>query len=511
MGNPPAGNTNSSAAPLLEMQRISKRFPGVLALDNVSVRLGRGEILALMGENGAGKSTLIKVLGGGQAPDSGSIRIDGVPVQIRTIADATAHGIALIHQELMLVPQLDVASNIFLGHERKQDTLGTLSRKRMEAEAQRLMSLVGLDVSPNTLVEQLTTGQMQMVEICKALNRKVRILVLDEPTSSLSLKETERLLSIMFDLRAQGVAMLYVSHRMEEVFRVADRITVLRDGRTVGDLSKEQATPDALVSMMVGRTLSTLFAKRQSVPGERLLAADQLLVPGAKVPVSFDSRRGEILGFAGLVGSGRTELMEVLAGVVRSRSGCMSITGEPYSPSSVANAIRRGVCLVPEDRKAHGLVLAMTVAENISLPDLPNYRPRWRFDVQRQQKVAEASVRDLQIRPYDANSKTRNLSGGNQQKVVLAKWLALQPRVLILDEPTRGVDVGAKAEIYARIVALADQGLSILLVSSDLEEILGLSDRVVVMRDRRIVAIVSGEEVTKERIGMLMTSESAAA
>ena len=497
--------------PVLEMRGITKRFPGVLALNRVDLRLRRGEILALMGENGAGKSTLMKVLSGAQSPDEGEILLEGVPVRMQSTAAAKTLGIGIIHQELMLAPNLDVACNIFLGCEPGTHALGLLNRRRMQSEADLLLQKVGLKVSPKAIIKSLTAGQMQMIELCRALARNARILILDEPTSSLSHKETERLLALVAELRASGISMIYISHRMEEVFRIADRITVLRDGCAIGDLRIGETTPTKIVSMMVGRDLTSWFPTRTSQPGEPFLSVKRLRVPGSQAEVSFNASRGEILGFAGVVGSGRTELMEVLAGVKRPLAGEMSFGSKAYSPRGVSDAIRQGVYLAPEDRKLHGLVLPMTIAENISLPDLKNYRPRWRFNFRRQTLTANDAVAQLQIRPVDINRKTITLSGGNQQKVVLGKWLAMNPRLLILDEPTRGIDVGAKAELYARIVELADGGLTILLVSSDLEEILRLSDRVVVMRNRSVTAIVPRERISKERIGFLMTSEGAAA
>jgi ribose transport system ATP-binding protein len=505
------GESCDAGMPLLQASHVSKRFPGVLALNDVSVSVRAGEIVALMGENGAGKSTLIKVLGGAQRPDRGELSVDGVPVPLGSIGDAKARGIILIHQELMLSPNLDVASNIFLGGERRRDRLGTLDRRWMYAEADRLIRRVGLNISPRALAGSLTTGQMQMVEICKALSQNVRVLVLDEPTSSLSVGETERLLKIMFELRARGVGMLYVSHRMEEVFRVADRIAVLRDGVAVGELTRERATPEKLVTMMVGRQVSSVFSRRRVSGAERMLEVNGLVVPGASAPVSFHACRGEVVGFAGLIGSGRTELMQVLAGVMRAHGGRVSIEGRVHRPKNVRDAVRRGVCLVPEDRKAHGLILSLTIAQNISLPNLRRFQPRGYLDSRGERQSAEVAISHFQIRPGKATARALHLSGGNQQKVVLAKWLAMRPRLLILDEPTRGIDVGARAEFYERIVALADQGLTILLVSSDLEEVLSLSDRIIVMRNRKIAGVLSGDQMTRERAGLLMTSEGAAA
>ena len=504
-------NISRQNVPVLEMRGITKRFPGVLALNRVALHLRRGETLALMGENGAGKSTLMKILGGAQLPDDGQIALEGQPVSIPSVAAAKSLGIGLIHQELMLAPNLDVASNIFLGDELRSPRLGLVDQRLMHQEAQRLLQRVGLRISPRALIRSLTTGQMQMIEICRALTRNARILIFDEPTSSLSLQETLRLLQLIADLKKAGTSILYISHRMEEVFRIADRITVLRDGQTVGDLSISEATSSKLVSMMVGRDLTASFPTRKHLPKETVLSVRNMLVPGSTCAVSFEVRRGEILGFAGVVGAGRTELMQSLAGVSPWISGEVLLFSTPYRPKRVSDAIRNGVYLVPEDRKIHGLVLPMSIRQNVSLPDLKNYRPRWLFNIRREVDTAQHAVKNFRIRPANIEAKTLHLSGGNQQKVVLGKWLAMNPRILILDEPTRGIDVGARSEFYERIFELADSGITILLVSSDLEEILKLSDRVIVMRNRKLAATVPHHEINQERIGYLMTCEETAA
>ena len=491
----------------LEMLGITKRFPGVVALKDVSLHVKGGEVLSLMGENGAGKSTLMKILGGAYPPDEGELRIDGQSVIFRNVADAKRRGIALIHQELMLAPNLDIAGNIYLGNERT--SFGLLNRKLMHTLAAALLRRVGLALSPNTPVSQLTAGQMQMVEIAKALSMDARAIIMDEPTSSLTAGESEHLFKIIRVLKSEGIAIIYISHRMEEVMRLSDRITILRDGRYVDDLRADQATHDKIVSLMVGRTFSTRFADRPARTGahnERpLLLVEDLLVPGAAAGVSFTAARGEILGFAGLVGAGRTELMQVIFGVDAARAGRMVLQGEPYFPRNPRNAIQRGVYLAPEDRKQHGLVLPMSVAQNMSLPDIGNYRPRGWLNRRRECRVAQAEVKRMRIKTPSVDRKVVNLSGGNQQKVVLGKWLAMKPLVLILDEPTRGIDVGAKAEIYRTIAELAEQGITILLVSSEMEELIGMSDRIVVMHERRIKGIVSRADFSAERLGALMT------
>jgi ribose transport system ATP-binding protein len=496
----------ASDAPLLVMRGITKRFPGVVALRGVSLHLHAGEVLALMGENGAGKSTLMKVLGGINQPDEGEIAIAGKPVTLGGVREAKAQGISLIHQELMLAPNLDITSNIFLGNEQAK-LLGPLNRRQMNARAEELLGRVGLKLPATTPVSRLTAGQMQMVEIAKALSTNARILVMDEPTSSLATAESEQLFRIIRQLRESGIGIIYISHRMAEVLDLADRITVLRDGQYVGDLGRSQASHDAIVAMMVGRELSNQYfpPKRERATHETALEVEGLLVPGAPDPVSFTARKGEILGFAGLIGAGRTELMEAIFGVTPALAGSMRLGGERYLPRAPREAIDRGVYLAPEDRKRHGLVLPMTVAENTSLPNVGSYARLGWLDRKAEQRVAEGGVKRLNTKTPSIRQPVGLLSGGNQQKVVLAKWLAMSPKILILDEPTRGIDVGAKAEIYRQMAELADQGITILMVSSDMEETMGMSDRVVVMHERRLKGVLEQGELTQLAIASLMT------
>lgn len=488
------------------MSGISKGFPGVQALQDVSLDLGAGEVLALVGENGAGKSTLMKILGGIYTPDAGKILLDGRQQQISSVGAAKAIGIALIHQELMLAPNLTAAGNIFLGTElRKWGALCGIDRATMNAASGRLLTLIGLDVAPTTPLRRLTTGQRQMVEIAKALNQNPRLIVMDEPTSSLTTRESERLFAIIDDLRSADVGIIYISHRIEEILRIADRIAVLRDGKRVGALDAATTDHDEIVSMMVGRELSKWFPKRPRQASRPLLELSDVIVSGAAQPISFTALKGEILGFAGLVGSGRTELMRVLFGVDRPQAGRMRLDSAPYAPQSPAEAIARGVYLAPEDRKQHGLVLGMTVAQNITLPDIANYGTRGRLARGVERQKAGEQVQRLGIKTPTLGQRTVHLSGGNQQKIVLAKWLAMEPRVLILDEPTRGIDVGAKAEIYAHMASLAKAGITILMVSSEMEEIIGMSDRVVVLHERRMAALLDRDALSEETIMRYMT------
>jgi len=496
---------------LLTMRHITKRFPGVTALENVALSLDAGEVLALTGENGAGKSTLMKILGGSLRPDAGEIVLDGRPAVLSSVREAKRLGIALIHQELMLAPNLDIAANVFLGNERRDGMLAMpLARAEMNARATALTARVGLSLPVTTAVSTLTSGQMQMVEIAKALSHEARIIIMDEPTSSLAAGESEQLFKIIRQLRSEGIGIIYISHRMGEVLDLADRVTVLRDGRWAGDLTRAEATHDKIVAMMVGRELSGQYfpVKVDRPPGDPVLVVRDLVVPGAPAGVSFEASRGEILGFAGLIGSGRTEVMEAIFGVTPAVSGTMTLDGKPFVPRTSRDAIARGVFLAPEDRKRHGLVLPMSVAENTSLPNIGSYS-RWGWlDRARERRVAEAEVARLKTRTPSIRQRVVNLSGGNQQKVVLGKWLAMNPRVLILDEPTRGIDVGAKAEIYRHITALASGGITILMVSSDMEEVIGLSDRVVVLHERRIAGVLPRAGLTQQRIATLMTGHT---
>jgi ribose transport system ATP-binding protein len=507
-----------AAPPLLAMRGIGKRFVGVVALEGVSLTLFRGEVLALMGENGAGKSTLMKILSGVHAPDAGEIEVDGERASFDGVGSAKRRGIALIHQELMLAPNLDIASNLFLGNElgppgeggRRRSLLRPVPRAQLRARAERLLERVGLRFPASTPVSRLTAGQMQLCEIAKALGQNARILIMDEPTSSLTAGESEQLFSIIGQLRDQGIGIIYISHRMDEVLMLADRITVLRDGRHVRDMTRAEASHDEIVAAMVGRQLSGQYFPVRT-PRERgnvVLEVDQLRVQGAPGGVSFSAYAGEVLGFAGLIGSGRTELMQTIFGATPAISGALRLDGQVFRPEAPRQAIDRGVYLAPEDRKRHGLVLPLSIAENTSLPNVASYAPMGWLARGEERRVAEREMKRLNIKANSIMQKVVNLSGGNQQKVVLGKWLAMSPRVLILDEPTRGIDVGAKAEIYRHIVALADQGVSILMVSSDMEEILGMSDRVVVMHERRLVGVLERRDLSQHRLARMMTGQS---
>ena len=494
-----------TSPPLLQVEGVTKRFAGVHALRGVDLHLGAGEVLAVVGENGAGKSTLMKILAGVQPPDEGSISIDGQPVTIDSCKTAMGHGIVLIHQELNLAENLDVGANIFLG--REPTKLGLIDKKTIYNESKKYLEMVGLDVKPSTLVKELPIGRQQMVEIAKALSVGARVLIMDEPTSSLSTKETLRLFEVVKDLRNKGVSIIYISHRLGEVQELADRTTVLRDGENAGELTKQEITHDNLVRLMVGRDLSQFYARTQSVPGDIVFQANDLVTPAwPEHKLNFSIRKGEIVGVAGLVGAGRTEMLQVLFGIDRAVSGSMTFGGKPLRLTCANDAIEVGIALVPEDRKQHGLVLEMSVRENISLAGLKRNKLPMGFLNRSQESSDTTEMTDkMSIKTPSAEQVVQYLSGGNQQKVVIGKWLALGPQLLLLDEPTRGIDVGAKQEIYALMEQLAKSGVAILFVSSEMEEILGMSDRTLVMHEGRIAGELNRDQLSEEAIMQLAT------
>jgi len=488
---------------LLTMKGITKRFPGVLALDHVDFELRRGEICGLIGENGAGKSTLIRILAGVYQADEGEIILDNVPAAINSVQDSLSLGISVIHQELNLAENLDIASNIFLGHE-PVGAFGVVRNSNLMAKAASLASTVGLSERLTTPVERLSPGRQQLVEIAKALSMSARILVLDEPTSSLSPREAETLFSVMRRLKQQGVSMIYISHRLSEVQEICDRVIVLRDGRRVGELGRDCMNRDAMIRLMVGRDITRFFPEVGRGGAVPRLVVRNLQPPNCLGAFNFSLNQGEILGVAGLVGSGRTELARCLFGIEPALSGEIYVDGEPARILSPLDAVKFGIGMVPEDRKYLGVILEMAISENISLPNFCYSGAVW-LDKKHEERLAESQMKALSIRATSIYQTVEFLSGGNQQKVALAKWLALKPRVLILDEPTRGIDVGSKSEIYGLIRKLADAGLAVMMISSELEEILGLSDRVLVLHEGRQAGVLSHSEMTEERIMHLAT------
>ena len=496
--------------PLLEVRGLCKQFPGVRALHQVSLKLHSGEVLALIGENGAGKSTLMKILAGVQPADSGEYHIDGETVAFLNVRDALASGVALIHQELNLAANLDLAANIFLG--REPNRLGFVNDKATHLEAAKFLKRVGLNLPTETLVGDLPIGKQQLVEIAKALSCDARVLIMDEPTSSLSQRETETLFEVVHDLREQGISVIYITHRLSEVKVLADRVTVFRDGQNAGDLSQEEIDHDAMVRLMVGRELSEFYDRKIHEPGKVILELDKVRSPAhPHTEISLQIHAGEIVGIAGLVGAGRTELLETIFGVTPALGGTIKVNGQAVHPKSPEEAISAGMALAPEDRKLHGLVLPMTVSENASLASLKRDQNNGLLNFEAEKDVANEAVDQLQIKTPHLEQVARFLSGGNQQKIVLGKWLALKPRLLMLDEPTRGIDVGAKREIYKLMEKLAGEGIAILFVSSEMEEVLGMADRALVMHEGAIAGELSRSQLSEEAIMQLATGTSLAA
>jgi ribose transport system ATP-binding protein len=490
------------AGPLLELRGITKRFPGVLALSEVSLEIFPGEIVALIGENGAGKSTLLKTLGGVHQPDEGSILIDGRQECIRDVNDAMRFGIGFIHQELNVLENVDVAGNIYLGREPViGGPLRLIDRRKIHADAERYMKRLGITGVPTTTrLGDLPIAYQQMVEIAKALSMNTRILLMDEPTSSLTLSETETLLKITQDLRAEGVSIIYISHRLSEVKQIADRVVALRDGKNAGGLAKEQISHDNMVKLMVGRDIA-FRNPAATQPGETVLEVRELRTQRyPRRSVSFTLKRGEIVGFAGLVGAGRSEVAQAIFGVDRAVGGQIVMNGKALPPGSPAAAIREGIYLVPEDRRKTGLITSMTIRENITLPALERYSSAGLLNFGRELTESQRLSAELRVKAHTVEQRVRNLSGGNQQKVVLAKWMALDPKLLIFDEPTRGIDVGAKAEIYDLMRKLAESGVAVMMISSDMEEVLGESQRVVVMHEGSIAGFLDRTQCSEEAI-----------
>ena len=499
-------------APVLQMRGVEKRFGGVRALKGVDFEISAGEVVALAGENGAGKSTLMKILGGVHQPDAGEILIDGAPVTIHSVADATRYGISFIHQELNVLENLDVAANVFLGREPLQGGfLRLVDSKRMHTEASVFLTRLGLDVPTNTLLGKLSIARQQMVEIAKALSLNARILIMDEPTSSLTLTETARLLEVVHELRSQGVAIIYISHRLNEMEQIADRVVVLRDGANAGELPREKINHDQMVKMMVGRDLEQFYQQPQTqkVPG--YFEIEQLQTsryPNQKI--SFGIGKGEIVGLAGLVGAGRTEVAQALFGVDRVIEAKVRLDQNVLQIRSPQDAIKHGIYLVPEDRRNAGLITEFPIRENVTLPSLDRYASAGLIAFDRERTFAKDVCSKMNVKAPSVEERVINLSGGNQQKVVLGKWLALEPKLLIFDEPTRGVDVGAKAEIYALMRELAENGVAILMISSDMEEVLHISDRVAVMHEGVLTGILERADCTEENIMRLAVGKRAA-
>ena len=495
---------DTAQTPLLRMRGISKAFPGVQALSKVDLTLFAGEVLALLGENGAGKSTLIKILGGAHQQDEGTIEIDGNSVRLNNPLKAQSAGIGIIYQEFNLVPGLTARENIFLGQEPSRVCF--IPRAQEEEKSRELFARIGVEISPNTLCRDLTVAQQQIVEIAKALAQDARIIVMDEPTAALTPREVECLLTVVRELRSQGIGIIYISHRLDEIDAIANRVTVLRDGAHVATRAKEDLERHEMIELMVGRSLDKEFPFHQCQPGDVRLAVKNLS-RGTKVRnVSFELRAGEIVGLTGLVGAGRTETARLIFGADKKDSGTVELDGKPISATSPRDAIRCGICLLTEDRKSQGLVLGLAVQENFGLPSLHQFTHKGLINREQESDAFAKYVKQIKIKIATHEQSARTLSGGNQQKVVLAKWLQRNAEVIIFDEPTRGIDVGAKYEIYQLIHQLADEGKSVLMISSELPEILGMSNRIIVMNEGRVTGEISDvTNATQEDIMKLAT------
>ena len=484
----------------LHFDAITRTFPGVTALDRVSFGVAEASVHALLGENGAGKSTLLKILSGLYQPDSGTVFLDRKPQAVRSTAEAIRAGIAVIYQELQLVPEMSVAENLYLGH--LPSRLGWVNRTRLLQDAMRQLHVMGEDISPQAKVSSLPIAQRQMVEIAKALCRDAKIIAFDEPTSSLSSREVDALFAIIRKLRDQGRVIVYVSHRMEEVFEICDAATVLRDGKHVESFpTMEGVTRDTLVSRMVGRPIGDVFQYTPRTQGGAALEVEGLTGPGLGEPATFSVARGEILGCFGLVGAGRTELLKLIYGATPAVTGTVRVGGVPVRIAGPASAVRSGIMFCPEDRKKEGTIPVRSVMENLNLSGRRHFsRLGFIIDERREQRNAQTYVEKLDIKTPSLAQPMMNLSGGNQQKVILARWLGENIRVILLDEPTRGIDVGAKREIYATIYDLAERGIGVVMASSELPEVLGVCDRILVMRQGRIVASLPRGQATHQRV-----------
>lgn len=484
----------------IEMENISKRFGGVCALDHVTLKVKKGEVHALVGENGAGKSTLIKILAGALPSDTGTIKIDGKPVNLNSTGDGIRMGISVIYQELNLIPDLTIAENLFVG-EFGQKKGRLISQKELNKRAKDVLDKIKFDIDPGIKVSKLSVGYMQMVEVAKALCRNVQILILDEPTAVLTTSEARKLFQVIKELKAQGTSIIYISHRMEEILNLSDSLTVLKDGKYVISKATREMTENDIITSMIGRELGTMFAKKNNHIGDVILEAKGLC-RGSKVKnVSFFLREGEILGISGLVGAGKTETMRLLFGADKAEAGDIYMEGRLVKIHRPKQAIRQGLCYISEDRKGEGVILDMSVKKNMTMAELGAYTNLFRVIRRRKENHAvEERMKKLSIKAAGKDSLVSSLSGGNQQKVSLAKWVFLNSKVIILDEPTRGVDVGAKREIYKIIAGLAEQGYGIIFISSEMVEIINMCDRVLIMKEGSISGEVSGAEITEENI-----------
>ncbi|MGR3803785.1 sugar ABC transporter ATP-binding protein [Marinibacterium profundimaris] len=490
---------DTDLSPVLELDGVTKTFPGVKALDGVTLRLYPGQVTALVGENGAGKSTVVKIMTGIYQPDGGDIRVDGEAIRFPTAQDAARAGITAIHQETVLFDELSVAENIFLGHA-PRTRLGLIDWATMNAKATEILRGIGAEIDPHHKLHDLGIANKHLVAIARALSIDARVVIMDEPTAALSHKEIEELYELVEKLKAQGKAILFISHKFDEIFRIADRYTVFRDGQFVGDGSIAEVEESDLVKMMVGRDVAQIFPTRTSQIGDEVLQVVGYEHPTEFADIGFTLRQGEILGFYGLVGAGRSEFMQSLFGITKPSKGVVKIDGQVRVIRSPADAVENGIVYVPEDRGKQGAITALPIFQNVTLPSLKRTSKNGFIRLAEEFALAREYTQRLDLRAASLDTHVGNLSGGNQQKVVIAKWLATQPKVIILDEPTKGIDIGSKAAVHEFMAELAAQGLAVIMVSSEIPEVLGMSDRVIVMREGRMVTEVSGDDLTPETL-----------
>jgi len=487
--------------PLMQMKKITKSFPGVNALEEVDLEAYAGEVLALLGENGAGKSTLMKILSGVYKKDDGQIFLEGKEVSIQGIKDAEALGIAIIHQELSLFRNLTVYENIFLGNEITNSFTGKLNKSLMKKRTVEYLKEIGCTLNPNTIIKDINVGEMQMVEIVKAVSKKSKIIVMDEPTTALTDVETQKLFEVMRKLKSQGIAIIYITHRMDEIFEICDKVEVLRDGKYIGSTDVDKVTKDDLITMMVGRKLDEQFPHIEMPSGDTMLEIKGLSYGNRIKDISFDVKKGEILGLAGLMGAGRTEVAKLIFGEFKKSSGEILIEGKKVEINSPKAAIKAGIAYLSEDRKQEGLNLNMTTGQNMTLCALKQYENKFlMIDSKKEREATKEYIKKLSIKTTGPDQIIKNLSGGNQQKVIISKWLMINPNILIVDEPTRGIDVGAKKEIYEILNKLKQEGKAIIVISSDMPEILGITDRIIVMNEGRITGEIKRSEASQEAV-----------
>ncbi|NDU99208.1 sugar ABC transporter ATP-binding protein [Spirosoma terrae] len=485
---------------ILDVRGLSKTFSGIKALDNVQLAVRKGEVHALMGENGAGKSTFMKILIGLLKPDSGDIFFEGAPLQVKNVHDSLKKGISMIHQEILMVPELTVAQNIFLGRETTRFMPGWLDDQTIYRKANEILTQMGVSLDVRTPMKYLSVAEMQMVEIAKAISNDAKVIIMDEPTSAISDKEVATLFSIINDLTKKGVAIIYISHKMDEIFTIADTITVLRDGRYIATHSATELDTNRLISLMVGREIDSLFPDAVELGGQEAISVKNLGRKGSFSGISFTVKAGEILGMAGLMGAGRTEIARAIFGLDRFDEGEIAVNGNLVSITCPQDAMQHGIGYVSEDRKALGFIPNMTVKENITLGNLSNYTQGLFIQQKQEAKIASEVAENLRIKTHTLDQKVANLSGGNQQKVVIGKVLLASPRIIILDEPTRGIDIGAKSEIYKLIRQLTASGIAVIMISSELPELVGMSNRILVLSEGKQTTILSKQEATQETI-----------